>query len=173
MRLRAIAAFLSLLLLDACHQTHAWARPQSEPYINPGMPSETVVQKTRQTQGMNTAVLNRGDGSVEVDSANPAEVTRTAAQEFKGSGKLSCVALGVTVQDVTPHMALGMGLNVTGINVFSGALVSEVRPGSPAAHAGIKKGDVITQWSADRRRRLAERDRTDRSWLRRTADALA
>ncbi len=48
--------------------------------------------------------------------------------------------LGMTVQNITPEIAQGLGLkNETGI------LVASVVPGSPAANADIRSGDVIQQ----------------------------
>jgi len=49
-------------------------------------------------------------------------------------------SLGMTVQDVSPEIAKGLGLKkVTGV------MVTRVEPGSPAADAGIQKGDVIQE----------------------------
>ena len=60
---------------------------------------------------------------------------------------------------MTPALGRAMGINVS-----SGALVSRVVPGSPAAKAGIKSGDVITEFdnrpivgSADLRNDVAEK----------------
>jgi serine protease Do len=45
----------------------------------------------------------------------------------------------VHIQELTPEMAKAFALNIA-----SGALVADVTPDSPAAHAGIRRGDVIT-----------------------------
>ncbi len=47
-------------------------------------------------------------------------------------------SLGVTVQNLTPQIARGLGLKKS-----SGVVVTAVEPGSPAAEAGIRTGDVI------------------------------
>jgi len=49
-------------------------------------------------------------------------------------------SLGITVQNVTPEIAKGFGLKKE-----AGVLVARVEPGSPAADAGIQKGDVISE----------------------------
>jgi serine protease Do len=46
--------------------------------------------------------------------------------------------LGLTVEDITPEVARHLNLPST-----MGALVAEVRPGSPADNAGIRPGDVV------------------------------
>ncbi len=65
-------------------------------------------------------------------------MVRPAAQALIETGKVSHNELGVRVQDLTPALAEAMGIKIS-----SEALVSQVTPGSPAAKAGIKFGDVI------------------------------
>jgi serine protease Do len=48
--------------------------------------------------------------------------------------------LGITVQDITPEIAQGLGLEAG-----SGVVVTEVKPGSPSAEAGLRRGDVIQE----------------------------
>jgi serine protease Do len=48
--------------------------------------------------------------------------------------------LGITVQDLTPEIAKGLGLKKD-----TGVVVTRVEPGSPAANAGIQTGDVIRE----------------------------
>jgi len=48
--------------------------------------------------------------------------------------------LGITVEDITPETARQMRLSSQ-----SGALVTEVRPGSPADDGGLRPGDVVTE----------------------------
>jgi serine protease Do len=50
--------------------------------------------------------------------------------------------LGVAIQDVTPAIARSLGLDP---NDPAGALVAEIVPNSPAAQAGLKPGDVVTE----------------------------
>jgi serine protease Do len=49
-------------------------------------------------------------------------------------------SLGVTVQNLTPEIAKGLGLKKE-----TGVVVTRVEPGSPAADAGIQTGDVIQE----------------------------
>jgi serine protease Do len=48
--------------------------------------------------------------------------------------------LGLTVQDLTPEIAKHLG-----ISEKSGVLVSEVKVGSPAHEAGVRRGDIIKE----------------------------
>jgi serine protease Do len=49
-------------------------------------------------------------------------------------------SLGITVQNLTPEIAKGLGLKKD-----TGVVVTGVEPGSPAANAGIQTGDVIRE----------------------------
>jgi serine protease Do len=49
-------------------------------------------------------------------------------------------SLGITVQNLTPDIAKGLGLKQE-----RGVVVTRVEPGSPAANAGIQTGDVIQE----------------------------
>jgi serine protease Do len=49
-------------------------------------------------------------------------------------------SLGITVQNLTPEIARGLGLKRE-----TGVVVTQVEPGSPAADAGIQTGDVIRE----------------------------
>jgi len=48
--------------------------------------------------------------------------------------------LGITVQNLTPEIAKGLGLKKD-----TGVVVTGVEPGSPAANAGIQTGDIIRE----------------------------
>jgi serine protease Do len=49
-------------------------------------------------------------------------------------------SLGITVQNITPEIARSLGLELG-----SGVVITGVEPGSPAAKAGIRSGDVIQE----------------------------
>jgi len=62
--------------------------------------------------------------------------------------------LGLALQTLTPPLAQSLGLDPA----THGAVVSEVTPGSPAAQAGVREGDVILE--VDRRPVASAEDAT-------------
>ena len=72
-------------------------------------------------------------------------MARNVMNQIVEHGKVMRGYLGVHIQDVTPELAKQFGLNQGG-----GVLIGDVSPDTPAAKAGLKRGDVITaaEWPA-------------------------
>ncbi|WP_245489221.1 PDZ domain-containing protein [Rhizobium ruizarguesonis] len=68
----------------------------------------------------------------------PAETVGVEIRQLMLTGKLVRGEIGLVTQDFTPALCMG----VRG-RCQAGALVREVRPGSPAANAGTQPGDVL------------------------------
>jgi serine protease Do len=64
--------------------------------------------------------------------------------QILSNGKVVRGYLGVHIQDVTPELARAFGLKQGG-----GVLVGDVSSDTPAARAGLKKGDVILQLNGE------------------------
>jgi len=88
-----------------------------------------------QTLNVRIAVLKDGD----------AKVAKTQSQN----------SLGMQGQDITPELAQSLGLDTD-----EGVLVSDVTAGQPAAEAGIKRGDVITEIDRKPIRNMADYKRS-------------
>lgn len=67
-------------------------------------------------------------------------MARNVMEQIVDHGKVVRGHLGVSIQSVDADMAKAFGLNQGG-----GALVGDVTPGSPAAKAGIERGDIILE----------------------------
>ena len=89
--------------------------------------------------GVNTAIFSPSGGSVGIGFDIPAATAKLVVTELKAHGHIDHAYLGVQVQPVTADIAESLGLKHA-----KGALVAEPMPGSPAATAGIKAGDVIS-----------------------------
>jgi serine protease Do len=89
--------------------------------------------------GINTAILaESGGGNQGIGFAIPINMARAVMDQIVSHGKVVRGYLGLYPQDVTPALAKQFGLAQP-----SGALVGEVEPDTPAARAGLKRGDVI------------------------------
>ena len=72
-------------------------------------------------------------------AARPVETAASKAAPSIDSGTSG--KLGVAIQDLNPQVARQLGLPST----VSGVVVTEVQPDSPAAEAGIRRGDVVQE----------------------------
>jgi Do/DeqQ family serine protease len=112
---------------------------QTDAAINPGNSGGPLVDMNGRMVGLNSAIYSRSGGSQGIGFAIPANMVRVVVASAEGgSGAVKRPWLGAKLQEVTPDIADSLGLQRP-----SGALVSSVAADSPAAHAGIKTGDVI------------------------------
>jgi Do/DeqQ family serine protease len=113
---------------------------QTDAAINPGNSGGALVDMGGDLIGINSFILSRSGQSSGVGFAIPAALVRRVVETAVGGGH-SVIRpwLGARLQSVTPEMARSLGLATP-----SGALVADVWPDGPAAHAGVKQGDVIT-----------------------------
>ncbi|MGD0023442.1 MAG: DegQ family serine endoprotease [Xanthobacteraceae bacterium] len=112
---------------------------QTDAAINPGNSGGALVDMNGRLVGINSAIASSSGGSEGIGFAIPANLVRVVvASAESGSKAVKRPWLGAKLQEVTPDIADSLGLKRP-----SGALVASVAPGSPAARAGIKAGDLI------------------------------
>src|SRR5205814_9289183 len=78
-------------------------------------------------------------GGFGVGFAIPSSMAKSVMEQLLKDGKVHRGMLGVNIQNITDDTAKALELKET-----SGILVSNVRSGSAADKAGIKRGDIIT-----------------------------
>ncbi len=108
--------------------------------INRGNSGGPAFNENGEVVGVNTAIFSPSGGSVGIGFDIPADTAKRVIDQLKEKGYVTRAWIGVDVQPVTPAIAESVGMKKAG-----GALVDEPRPHSPAADAGIKMGDVITE----------------------------
>jgi serine protease Do/serine protease DegQ len=112
---------------------------QTDASINPGNSGGALVNLRGELIGINTAILSRSGGNIGIGFAIPVNMARSVMDQLIRYGSVKRGQLGVSMYTVTPDIAHSLGLPSA-----VGALVSQVVEGSPADHAGIRTGDVIT-----------------------------
>ncbi|RIJ70244.1 PDZ domain-containing protein [Nakamurella silvestris] len=108
---------------------------QTDAAINPGNSGGALVDSSGAIVGINTAIRTLGDsasGSIGLGFAIPIDMAKEVAQEIIRTGTAIHATIGVDARSATD-------------GTTNGAQVQNVRENSPAAAAGIKEGDVITQ----------------------------
>ena len=113
---------------------------QTDASINPGNSGGALVDTEGRLLGINTAILSRSGGNQGIGFAVPADLVRGVMRSLLETGRVVRGYIGVVVQPITPELG-----KLFGLKDESGALVTEVTPNSPAAKAGLDRGDVITE----------------------------
>ena len=108
---------------------------QTDAAINPGNSGGPLINLAGEVVGINAAVNSAGQG---IGFAIPINMAKSLLPQLKENGGVTRSWLGVSIQEVTPELAQSFGLDSP-----TGALVSEVIDGSPAARAGVEPGDVV------------------------------
>ena len=118
---------------------------QTDAPINQGNSGGALVNLQGELVGINTQILSPSGGNIGLGFAIPSTMARAVADQLTTDGVVHRSKLGVTIQPMTPELAQGLG-----VPNARGALVSDIEPGSPAEHAGIKPGDVIVSLNGQR-----------------------
>src|SRR6266571_2567285 len=114
---------------------------QTDASINPGNSGGPLINARGQAIGINAAIFSQTGGSVGIGFAIPSNLAKTVVTQLADTGHVSRGWLGVSIQSLTPELAKSFGLTET-----MGALVGSVTDDSPAMKAGIKAGDIITEF---------------------------
>jgi len=111
---------------------------QTDARVHRGNSGGPVLDTAGQVVGVAVAT---GDRPGEVSFAIPINRVKEVVDALRDFGQVSRSWLGVLVQPVEAELARTAGLPKP-----SGALVTEVKTGSPAARSGLRAGDIIVAW---------------------------
>lgn len=111
---------------------------QTDASINRGNSGGALVNLNGELIGINTAILAPGGGNIGIGFAIPSNIVKNLSQQLIDFGEVKRGQLGIKGTELTSDIAKAFN-----IDVQRGAFVSEVLPGSAAAKANIKAGDVI------------------------------
>jgi putative serine protease PepD len=116
---------------------------QTDAAINPGNSGGALVNGAGEVIGINSAIAtvasgapgSSQSGNIGVGFAIPANTAQRIAKELIQNGKATRAFLGVSARTAADDQNSGVG---------TGAEIVSVQPGSAAADAGLKAGDVVT-----------------------------
>lgn len=112
---------------------------QTDASINPGNSGGPLLNIYGEVVGINTAIVAAGQG---IGFAIPINLARLIADQLIARGEVVRGWLGVSIQPLDAALADSFGLDRV-----TGALVNQVLVDSPAARAGLKRGDVMLQFN--------------------------
>jgi len=116
---------------------------QTDASINPGNSGGPLVDAAGHVIGINTAIFEDAKG---IGFAIPIDTAKGIMQQLIATGKVERPYLGVYLQAITPDLVQGLHLPAD----TKGALISQVAPDSPAASAGLQRGDVVLEAAGQR-----------------------
>jgi Do/DeqQ family serine protease len=118
---------------------------QTDAAINRGNSGGALVNLKGELIGIPSQILSQTGGSIGIGFAIPTAMARNVMDQLIRSGKVRRGKLGVTIGDLTSDLAKQFNFNGT-----RGALVQDVEQGQPAERAGVKPGDIITEFQGQR-----------------------
>ena len=115
---------------------------QTDVAINPGNSGGPLFNMDGEVVGINSQIYSRTGGFMGLSFTIPINLAMDVVDQLKSKGSVTRGWLGILIQDVTRDLAESFGMDRPG-----GALVAQVMPDSPAEKAGIKVGDVVTEFN--------------------------
>jgi serine protease Do len=113
---------------------------QTDAAVNPGNSGGPLFDASGRVVGINSQIFSPTGGFQGLAFAIPVNVALDVKDQIVAHGHVEHARMGVSLQDLSAPLAASFGLKAP-----DGALVSQVMPGSAAAKAGLKAGDVITR----------------------------
>ncbi len=111
---------------------------QTDVAINPGNSGGPLFDLNGRVIGINSQIYSRSGGFMGISFAIPIDVAMKVKDQLVQHGRVQRGRLGVFIQNMSPELAPSFGLDAP-----RGALVAQVEPGSSAARAGLKPGDIV------------------------------
>jgi serine protease Do len=114
---------------------------QTNASLNPGNSGGPLVNAAGQVIGINLAIVNQGGANSGIAFATPINLVKEILPQLQRMGKVTRGWAGLAVQELTSDLA-----ETLGVQTSRGALVAGLVRGGPAERAGIKLGDIITEY---------------------------
>lgn len=110
---------------------------QTDASINPGNSGGALVDSRGALIGINSAIISKSGGNNGIGFAIPIDMVKNVVKKLISDGKVTRGYLGVVIDDLKS--------NLTKLyKNKKGALILDIANDTPAAKAGLKRGDLIT-----------------------------
>jgi serine protease Do len=116
---------------------------QTDAAINPGNSGGALVNTRGELVGINTAIFSQSGGYQGVGFAVSSTMGQPIYESLLKHGKVVRGFLGIGIQDLNQDLAKSFH-----VKDGKGAVVTDVKEDSPADHAGLQQGDVITSYQS-------------------------
>jgi serine protease DegQ len=113
---------------------------QTDAAINPGNSGGALVDVNGNLMGINTAIYSRSGGSMGIGFAIPVSTAKLVLEGIVKDGVVTRGWIGVEPADLSPEL-----METFGVKANKGVLITGVLQNGPAAQAGMRPGDVVTQ----------------------------
>jgi len=123
---------------------------QTDASINSGNSGGPLFDMNGDVIGINTAILGKG-GSIGIGFSIPSNSAKKVVDQLIKFGETKRGWLGVRIQTVTQEIA-----DIEKLDETRGALVASVAEKSPSDKAGIKAGDIITEFNGVKIKEMKE-----------------
>lgn len=118
---------------------------QTDAAINPGNSGGPLLNARGEVIGMNTAIISGAQG---LGFAIPIEDVNRISEQIVATGKVDHPFIGIQMVNLSPDVRESVNADPNSgfrVEADSGVLVAGVVPGSPAARAGLREGDVLSE----------------------------
>jgi putative serine protease PepD len=113
---------------------------QTDAAVNPGNSGGALVDENGKLIGITTLIESNSGSNSGVAFAIPVDYAMKIAEQLEQGQEVQHAYLGAQLATVTKS-----NYEAAGLSVSQGAYIAEVESDSPAAAAGLQKGDVITK----------------------------
>lgn len=115
---------------------------QTDATTNPGNSGGPLVNLQGELVGVNTAILSPSGSNIGIGFAVPGNTAKSIMQQIIEHGDIKRGIFGINVEDLSYEW-----LESRQLERLKGALINQVKAGSPAEQGGLRVGDIVIEFN--------------------------